>query len=369
MSQPLRRGTFLARSGEIRGDAALTHSRSDSPPALLCPGVNSVAITGLGAPAPIESLPMSSPRSLASQIAVTAASLTDDIRRAPGMARKLGFSGLQFAGYAPSLNIPDLSASGRREFRNMITGENVQLVGLTADLGAKGFGPGADVDRMLARLDKVLEAAKALAAPLLCVDLGPLPPPPHVDRPKPKVTAEMAGLLVLPDSSAFAAVPAPESTNLSRIPTAVDPTFAAQVDAALADLGQRADRYGVTVALRSELAGFGAIERALRAAHCPWFGVDLDPAAVLSDEWSDDEFFSRLGPQVRHVRGHDASAGADRRTKPAIIGQGDTDWALLLSQLDAAGYHGWVTLDPFDLPDRVAAAKAGREWIEKAAAR
>jgi len=85
-------------------------------------------------------------------------------------------------------------------------------------LGAKGFGPGADVDRLLARLDKLLEAAKVLAAPLLCVDLGPLPPPPPDDRPKPKVTAEMAGLLVLPDSSAFTAVPAPESTNLSRIP-------------------------------------------------------------------------------------------------------------------------------------------------------
>jgi len=312
---------------------------------------------------------MSSPRTLASQIAVTAASITDDVRRAPGLARKLKFSGLQFAGYSPSLEIPDLSGSGRREFRNMVTAENVQLIGLTADLGAKGFGPGADVDRVLARLDKLLEAAKGLAAPLLCVDLGPLPPPPPDNRPKPTVTAEMAGLLVLPDSSAFVAVPAPESTNLSRIPPAVDPTFAAQVDAALADLGQRADRYGVTVALRSELAGFGALERALRTAHCPWFGVDLDPAALLGDEWSGDEFFSRLGPQVRHVRGHDASAGADHRTKPAIVGQGDTDWPLLLSQLDAAGYHGWITVDPFDLPDRATAARAGREWIEKAATR
>jgi len=225
------------------------------------------------------------------------------------------------------------------------------------------------VDRILARLDKLLEVAKELATPFLCVDLGLLPPPPRDDRPKPKITAEMAGLLVLPDSSAFVAVPAPESTNLSRIPPAVDPTFAAQVDAALADLGQRADRYGVTVALRSELAGFGSLERALRTAHCPWFGVDLDPAAMLSDQWSGDEFFSRLGTQVRHVRGHDASAGADHRTKPAVVGQGDTDWPLLLSQLDAAGYHGWITLDPFDLPDRTTAARTGLEWIETAATR
>ena len=310
---------------------------------------------------------MSSPRSLASQIAVTAASITDDVRRAPALARTLGFSGLQFAGYSPSFNVPDLSSSGRREFRHMISGANVRLNGLSVDLGAKGLGPGADVDRILARLDKVLDAAKELAAPLLCVDVGPLPPPPREDRPKPKVTAEMAGLLVLPDSSALAAVPAPESTNLSRIPPVVDPTFAAQVDAALADLGQRADRYGVTVAFRSGLAGLGSLERARAMAHCPWFGIDLDPAALLSDEWSNDEFFSRLGAQVRHVRGHDATAGADRRTKPAFIGQGDTDWPLLLSQLDGTDYHGWITIDPFDLPDRTAAARAGAEWIQKAA--
>ncbi len=179
-------------------------------------------------------------------------------------ARQLKFSGVQFAGYSPSLDVPDLSASGRREFRNMVSGENVRLIGLTADLGPRGFGPGADVDRLLDRLDKLLEAAKGLAAPLLCVEVGPLPPPPPDDRPKPKVTPEMAGLLVLPDSSAFTAVPVPESTNLSRVPLAVDPAFAAQVDAALADLGQRADRYSVTVGSAATWRVSALSERALR---------------------------------------------------------------------------------------------------------
>src|SRR5438067_2224555 len=82
---------------------------------------------------PVESPAMSSPRSVVNRIDVTAASLTNDARRAAALARKLGFSGLQFAGYSSGLNVPDLSASGRREFRNMIFGENVRLIGLTAD--------------------------------------------------------------------------------------------------------------------------------------------------------------------------------------------------------------------------------------------
>ena len=70
-----------------------------------------------------------------------------------------------------------------------------------------------------------------------------------------------------------------------------------------------------------------------------------------------------LGGFIRHVRGRDAVTGAGRRTKPAVVGRGATDWGQMLSRLDEAGYHGWVTLDPLELPDRVAAAEAGRKHI------
>lgn len=308
-------------------------------------------------------MPATAPPNSKLKLAVTASALSEDPRRAPQSARQLGFSGLQFSGGSPALKLTDLSASGRREFRHLLSAQDIQLVGLSADLGGKGLGPGADVDRLLAQLDRLLEAAKGMLAPLVCVDVGPLPAPPRQERPKPKVTPEMAGLLILPTSSALSAIPAPESTNLHEIPTAVDPTFVSQVDAAMMDLGQRADRYGVTVAFRSDLASFAALERALRSADCPWFGIDLDPVALLRDGSDGDEFFSHFGPLVRHVRGRDASAGPDRRTKPAAIGRGDTDWPQLLAKLDDAGYHGWITVDPFELPDRTVAAAAGRERI------
>ena len=50
-------------------------------------------------------------------LGVVAAALSNDSRTAPTMARLAGFSGLQFEAYSNALNIPDLSASGRREFR------------------------------------------------------------------------------------------------------------------------------------------------------------------------------------------------------------------------------------------------------------
>ena len=168
----------------------------------------------------------------------------------------------------------------------------------------------------------------------------------------------MAGLILLPDTAA--------AIVIGRIATAmaappVDPAFVSQVDAALLDLGQRADRYSVTLAFRSDLSSFASLDRALRRADCPWFGVDLDPVAILRDEWDADEVFSALGPLIRHVRGRDAVAGTEHRTRPAIIGQGNTDWPALLARLDESGYHGWITIDPTELPDRDRRRPGGKE--------
>ncbi|MDQ3440058.1 MAG: sugar phosphate isomerase/epimerase [Planctomycetota bacterium] len=289
------------------------------------------------------------------KLAVVAAALSTDVRQAPRIARTLGFDGLLFDAYSAALSLPDLSQSGRREFRHVLAAESRQLVGLRADLGAKGLTSGVDVDRVLSLLTKAMEAAAGLQAPLLCTDLGPLPVPPAEPKPVKRATPDMAGLILLPN-------PIEEAPTTPAAPatmSAADVALAAQIDAVLLELGARADRFGVTVAFRSDLSPLAALERALRSAACPWFGVDLDPVGTLRDEWPLDEIFSRFGPLIRHVRGRDANRGAGGRTSPAVIGTGSVNWPELLSNLDAAGYHGWVTVDPMELPDRVAAAGAG----------
>ena len=290
-------------------------------------------------------------------VGVVAAALAGDIRQAPRVSREMGFNGLQFDAASDALDLMALSASGRREFRRLLSAQEQQLVGLRFDLGAKGFGPGADVDRLLARLGLVMDAAAGLSAPLVCLDVGPLPPVPRTPVRKAKVTSEQAGLILLPEM-AITEPPAPAEPD-----EPADPAFVGQVNAAMAELGRKADRYSVILALRSDLASFASMEQVLRQANCQWFGVDLDPVSVLRDEWDLDEVFSRLGPLVRHVRGRDAISGPERRTKPAVIGQGSVNWQALLADLDAADYAGWITIDPVDLPDRLAGAAAGLKFL------
>jgi sugar phosphate isomerase/epimerase len=300
-------------------------------------------------------------------LAVVAAALSQDPRAVPVRSRAAGFSGLQFDAYSAALDVPELSVSGRREFLRLLGTQDQQLVGLRWDAGSKGLRPGADVDQALARLERVMESAAGLQAPLVCVDVGPLPEPPPEAKPKPKVTQDQAGLILLPTSFEKEQSEAADRADHAEAakPRPADLAFASQVDGALAELGQRADRYGVTVAFRSELSSFAAVDRALRQARCPWFGVDLDPVAVLRDAWDVDEVFSQLGELIRHVLGRDATRGADRRTKPAVVGHGNTEWEKLLANLDAAGYSGWITVDPIELTDRAGAAVQAHTYLKK----
>lgn len=296
----------------------------------------------------------------AQRCAVVASALSVDPRQAAMLARQTGFAGLLFDAYSSALDFTRLSVTGRRELRHVLSSQNQQLVGLRVDLGPQGLGPGADVDRLLAQFDRVMETAAALMAPLVCVEVGPLPEPPPENKPKPKVTAEQAGLILIPDFSA------PTSPEQPATVAPMDPVLVAHVDGAMIEIGARADRYGVTVAFRASLAPFAALDRALRAARCPWFGIDLDPVAMLSDAWEAEEIFSQLGPLIRHVRGRDAVRGAQHRTKPMPIGQGDTKWDELMHHLDAAGYQRWVTVDPLDLPEKAMAARAGVRYLSGA---
>lgn len=291
------------------------------------------------------------------RIGVVGQALSSDPREAALAARRTGFEGLQFEGAGTSVDIVGLSASGRREFRRVLSSQDQALVGLRADVGPRGFGPGADVDFAIARVSKLMEAAAGLAAPLLCVDLGPLPTVVEVEPPRPKVDPATAGIILLPDP---ASKTPPAAEEKSPPP---DPAFVSQVHAALDELGRRADRYSCVLAFRSELSSLASLRAAVSSVNCPWFGVDLDPVAAVRDAWDLDEIFSRLGPLVRHVRGREAVVGAQHRTQPARIGHGSVDWQSLLANLDSAGFHGWVTLDPAELTDRAAGAAAGLAYL------
>lgn len=290
-------------------------------------------------------------------LGVLASAMSDDVRTALARARAAGFGGVLFDVHVGNLNLPELGESGLRELSHVLASGNQAAIGMRMSLGPRGLGPGSDLDRVLRDIGQAMSVCASMRSPLLCVDAGWLPGVAEPTAEKPRITPEQAGLIIVPALAA-----APHAAEAPAWPK-IDPASVAQVDGALADLGNRADRYGIAIAWSSGLSNFAAIERALRQASCPWYGLDLDPVSILRDAWSIDELFARLGASIRHVRARDAIRGNGQRTQPAPIGQGSTDWPMLLGNLDDAGYEGWLTVDPTELMNRPAAAAQAAEYL------
>jgi hypothetical protein len=184
------------------------------------------------------------------KLSVVASALTADPRRAPRLARQLGFSGVQLDVVWGTLDITSLASSGLREMRHLFASESQQVIGLRTELGARGLTPGADIDQILSRLERILEAAAGLAAPLLCLDVGLLPEPARIAAPAPVIPPEQAGLILIPAPTAQPPAAAHEEAS------APDPAQVSLLAAALVELGTLADHFSVMLAFRSGLSSF-----------------------------------------------------------------------------------------------------------------
>lgn len=281
-------------------------------------------------------------------LGIFSAALSPDLRESIHLARTLGFDALQVPVLSSAVSLPALSRSGQREISHLLSSHNLQLSSLVTSTGRQGLSPTSDTDRVLAHLEQSLKSAADLRVSCLCVDLGPLPPPPPEEKPASKPIDPLAlGALILPTS-------APTSTPASSASIPRDERFESHLDAALLALGQLADRYSVVVAFRSELGSLASLHRALMTARCPLFALDVDPVALLQEKaangWDVERTLTSFAGRIGHLRVRDALLGTGGRTQPAMLGQGDARLGELAALLDQASFSGPITLDPTDLP-------------------
>jgi sugar phosphate isomerase/epimerase len=297
-------------------------------------------------------------------ISVMASALSDDdARGAMSSARAMGFGGIVFDAHSRMIDLPALSSTGRRELAHLLRSNAQELTAIRADIGPRGFGPGADIDRLISGMAEVLQVARDLSAGVVLVDLGPLPEAVEPEKSKPPISPEMAGAILIPSPSESATTAKPQAAAAVSPP---DPRIVSQVQTALNALCEIADRYQVRVAVSSSLSGFASLERAIKDARCPWLAINLDPVAMLHDRWSIDEICSRLGNAIAHVVARDAIRGDAGRIKPMPLGEGNVRWHDLLAALDAGDYRAWLTVDPAGLSDRTTALRAAIDRLTNA---
>ena len=280
------------------------------------------------------------------QLGLRVVSLGEDVRVIAPAAQRMGYQGVQLDVRMGELDLCQLSGSGRREVRHLFEAHDLKLASVRMQV--EGNAIIGQSDRALWAVQRVMEAAVGLGVKTVCVDLGQLPIAANSPTARPSVTPKQAGLIILPEMVKV------EPVELS---TPADEQAWITVDGILREVGQLADRMGLTLAFSSELSSLASVKRAAVRPQCPLFGVDLDAVSMLRDRWSLDKTLDEVGALTRHVRARDALQGSGGRTRPAGIGQGSLNWPELLVGLDDGGYGGWVIVDTVDLTDRVGEAR------------
>lgn len=149
----------------------------------------------------------------------------------------------------------------------------------------------------------------------------------------------------------------------------------------LAPVIAAAERAGVTVTLENEFDCFGtdplgsdptrrpeSVARLLAAVDSVHFGLTFDPTNAYFAGLDPRSAFGPLLPFVRHVHVKDGRpvdpagpgqwhpfADSGRSYQTCAVGAGDVDWPGLLTDLAAAGYPGWLVVEPHNPTGRLAA--------------
>lgn len=233
------------------------------------------------------------------RIAIQTKCLAQPLRQALHTAGRLEADGVQID-LRQELSVADLSDTALRQLRKMLDDLNLR-VGSVAFPTRRGFDNPDQLERRIEATLQAMHGASRLGARVILLMLGS-PPAPE--------TAERNTLLE-----------------------------------ALGTLSAHGNRIGVELALQTT-APPAELEELLGELPEGALGLDLNPADLVLNGGSPQEFAERLGARVVHlaandaVRGFGSSGGSD-----VELGRGAADFPELLAILEEHGYRGWATIE------------------------
>ena len=243
------------------------------------------------------------------------------LRKALQQASSLGVRGVQVDAVG-DLSPNNLSETGRREFRHLLRGYNLELTALGCPL-RRGLDAAEDQQPRIEHVRKVMA---------LGYDLGP------------RIVLVQAGQV-------------PEDVNSER---------GIRLNEALTALAQYGDRIGVILALETGLESGAVLRAFLDRFDTGSLGVNFDPANLLLHGFDVYESVRALSDKIVHAHAKDARAAcASRAAQEVPLGHGDIDWMQLLATLEEVEYHGWLTIERETGDNRIADVTAAVSFLRR----
>jgi sugar phosphate isomerase/epimerase len=255
------------------------------------------------------------------KIGVRLESLELPFRKALQAAARMDVTGVQFDAVG-DLSPHALSDTGRREVRNLLKANNLELTALGCPL-RRGLDSPEDQQARIDRVRKVLSLSFELGPRVVIVQAG-------------KVPVE----------------PADES--------------ACWMNDAMQALGQFGDRVGAVLALETGLEPGAELSNYLSRFDSGGLGVNLDPANLLMNGFDPVQSARALRGRIVHAHAHDArKSSASRTAQEVALGHGDIDWMAYLGLLEEIEYRGWLVVERESGENRLADVANGVALLKR----
>ncbi|NJP40927.1 sugar phosphate isomerase/epimerase [Oscillospiraceae bacterium HV4-5-C5C] len=243
------------------------------------------------------------------------------LEQALEQACAVGAEGLQVYAISGEMAPENCGASQRQHFINRCAELNLTIAALCGDIG--GFSDPQRNPEQISRSFKILELAADLGCPVVTTHIGVIPE--DHDHPRFKVYHE-----------------------------------------ACEQLGRRAEALGVHFAVETGPETAATLKSFLDSLDTRFVGVNYDPANlvmvtgddpvkgvttlkdyIVHTHAKDGRKLRESDPEVIYLGKPDDNPiiTADQYFEELPLGQGQVDWPRYLAALDAAGYHGFLTIE------------------------
>lgn len=233
-------------------------------------------------------------------------------REAWGEAAGLGLKGLVLDATG-ELAPRALSETARRDIRGILQTMELALVALHLPT-RRPFDNLQDLDDRLARAEQAFELAYGLGSKLVLANVGTVPPD-------------------------------------------VEPQRLADFKQAIQELGRRAERRGVRLAIEVGRQDPARLAGVLGALANPGLAVSVDPSALSASGYDPARAVEEFGERLGHAYAMAAETLA--RPRAGFLSEAITpcDWPSFLGALEEVGYRGFLTIWPEPGPGLLAALR------------
>jgi L-ribulose-5-phosphate 3-epimerase len=247
------------------------------------------------------------------------------LRRGLAEAVRTGASGVQVDA-AGDLSPGNLSQTGRRELRHLLSSHDMELTAVRCPL-RHGLDVAENQQPRIEHVKNVMSLATDLGPRLVVIDAGRVP---NADEEK-------------------------AASSRPRM-----------LEEGLQALAQHGDRVGATLALETGLETGAVLHDYLARFDSGSLAVNYDPANLLMNGFDPVASLRALKGLVRHAHAKDARVGGASRTAREVpLGHGDIDWLALLEVLEEVGYWGWMCVERESGDNRLGEVAAGVAFLRR----